>query len=136
MQTQGKATYFLRAWPHQNVYYVQGGPCHTVVELASVCDGGGRGQAMKRQVGAVLGAGSSLQPPTTQISSREFAPTRHERGGFIRDPTSRAGGVYFEIPRSAHRISFTADFSVGDTSRAGGVYPRLNPPCSCGVPNR
>ena len=57
MQTQGKATYFLRAWPHQNVYYVQGGPCHTVVELASVCDGGGRGQAMKRQVGGSAGCG-------------------------------------------------------------------------------
>ena len=51
-------------------------------------------------------ADGPLQPPTTQISSREFAPTRHERGGFIRDPTSLEGRVYFEIPRSAHRISF------------------------------
>ena len=57
MQNQGTATYFLWAWPHQNDCYVQGGPCHAVVELASVCDGGGRGQAMKRQVGGSAGCG-------------------------------------------------------------------------------
>ena len=60
---------------------------------------------MKRRVDGRTGCGQ-LPAAADHASSREFAPTRHERGGFIRDPTSLEGRVYFEIPRSAHRISF------------------------------
>ena len=56
-------------------------------------------------------------------------------GGVARDPTARAGGVYFEIPRGAHRIPFKFPLQLihrlGTPHEQGGFARGLNPPCSC-----
>ena len=69
--------------------------CHAVVELASACNGGGEGQAMKRQVDSRALCGQlPAAADHADFESRICAHTSRERGVYPRPHVTSRGGLF------------------------------------------